>query len=159
MSGATTLIYAVGIGIFSLAFIFMFMLLKPSKVTREKLQKVLGEDVVEKIKKAKDNEEIQKIIMSLKKSKKIKLKTLAESQNLIDALKLINELLLDGKNMANLEKVKEVFDGRFEEIKAKTISEIEKEIKNLPKDKRAKLQLHLLSMDDKELAQKIKELT
>ena len=71
--GATTLIYVVGIGIFSLAFIFMFMLLKPNRVTKEKLEKVLGKDAVEKIKNAKNYEEVKNVITSLKKSKFAKL--------------------------------------------------------------------------------------
>ena len=107
---ATTLIYMVGIGIFSLAFIFMFLLLIPTKVTPKKLIKVLGKENVEKIKNAKDVEDIKSVILSLKKTKKLKLKTLAESQNLVDAIRLINEVLLNNKNFASKEKLKEVFD-------------------------------------------------
>ena len=91
---ATTLIYIVGLSIASIAFIFMFLILKPSKVTKEKLEKVLGQDTVEKIKQAKDDEEIKTIIRSLPKLRKAKLKTLMESQDIRDVLKAIHEHIL-----------------------------------------------------------------
>ncbi len=91
---ATTLIYIVGLSIASIAFIFMFLILKPSKVTKEKLEKVLGQDAVEKIKQAKDDEEIKTIIRSLPKLRKAKLKTLMESQDIRDVLKAIHEHIL-----------------------------------------------------------------
>jgi len=92
--GYTTVIFAVGIMIFSLAFIFIVLLLIPTKVTKEKLEKIFGKEVVEKIKNAKDEEEIKAIIRSLPKKKKIKLKTLLESQDIRDVLKAINEHIL-----------------------------------------------------------------
>jgi len=92
--GYTTVIFAVGIMIFSLAFIFMVMLLIPTKVTKEKLEKIFGNEIVEKIKNAKDEDEIKAIIRSLPKRKKIKLKTLLESQDIRDVLKAINEHIL-----------------------------------------------------------------
>jgi len=92
--GYTTVIFVVGIMIFSLAFIFIVLLLMPNKVTKEKLEKIFGKEVVEKIKKAKDEEEIKAIIRSLSKRKKIKLKTLLESQDIRDVLKAINEHIL-----------------------------------------------------------------
>jgi len=92
--GYTTIIFAVGITIFSLAFIFIVLLLLPNKVTKEKLEKILGTDVVEKIKQAKDEEEIKQIIRSLPKKRKNKLKTLLESQDIRDVLKAINEHIL-----------------------------------------------------------------
>jgi len=89
--GYTTVIFAVGIMIFSLAFIFIVLLLIPTKVTKEKLEKIFGKEVVEKIKNAKDEEEIKAIIRSLPKKKKNKLKTLLESQDIRDVIKAINE--------------------------------------------------------------------
>jgi len=135
----------------------MFLILKPTRVTKEKLIKVLGKEAAERIQQAKDIEDIKKVIMSLKKSRKIKLKTLAESQNLVDALKLINEVLLDNKNFASKEKVEEILGES-----AKAFSEIPKEdfeeaVKKLDKEKRAKLQELFLSMDNKEIAEKLKE--
>ncbi len=91
---ATTLIYLVGFMIASLAFIFMFLILKPTKVTKEKLIKVLGEEAVEKIKKAKDDEEIKAIIRALPKRRRSKLKVLMESQDIRDVLNAIHEHIL-----------------------------------------------------------------
>ena len=93
--GYTTIIFLVGVGIFSLAFIFVVLLLLPNKVTKEKLEKVLGKDVIEKIKSAKDEEEIKAIIRALPKRKKWKLKTLLESQDIRDVLKALNEHILN----------------------------------------------------------------
>jgi len=94
MSGAAGLIYGVGIMIFSLAFIFMILILIPNKVTKEKLIKIIGEEEIEKIKMANDEEEIKKIIRSLPKKKRNKLKTLLESQDIRDVLKALNEHIL-----------------------------------------------------------------
>ena len=91
---APMLIYGVGIMIFSLAFIFMFLILMPNKVTKEKLIKIIGEEEIEKIKKAKDEEEIKSIIRALPKKKRSKLKTLMESQDIRDVLKALNEHIL-----------------------------------------------------------------
>jgi hypothetical protein len=90
---ASFLLYAVALLIASLAFVFMFLILKPSKVTKEKLEKILGEEVVEKLKKAKDEEEMKQIIRSMPKGKRTKLKVLLESQDIRDAIKAINEHL------------------------------------------------------------------
>ncbi|WP_456488552.1 hypothetical protein [Caminibacter pacificus] len=154
---ATTLIYIVGISIFSMAFIFMFLILKPTRVTKEKLIKVLGKEAAERIKQAKDIEDIKKVIMSLKKSRKIKLKTLAESQNLVDALKLINEVLLDNKNFASKKKVEEILGESAKAFREIPKEDFEEAVKKLDKEKRAKLQELFLSMDNKEIAEKLKE--
>ncbi|WP_457563814.1 hypothetical protein [Caminibacter pacificus] len=154
---ATTLIYIVGISIFSMAFIFMFLILKPTRVTKEKLIKVLGKEAAERIQQAKDIEDIKKVIMSLKKSRKIKLKTLAESQNLVDALKLINEVLLDNKNFASKEKVEEILGESAKAFREIPKEDFEEAVKKLDKEKRAKLQELFLSMDNKEIAEKLKE--
>jgi len=153
---ATTLIYIVGISIFSLAFIFMFLILKPTNVTPQKLIKVLGKDNVEKIKNAKDVEDIKSVIMSLKRTKKIKLKTLAESQNLVDAIRMINDVLLGGKDFASKEKLSEIVDISIFENKSE--EEIANVIKNLDSNTRSRLQLLFMSMDDNEIAKKIKTL-
>jgi len=153
---ATTLIYMVGIGIFSLAFIFMFLILMPTKVTKEKLIKVLGEENAKKILEAQDPEDIKKVILSLKKRKKIKLKTLAESQNLVDAMRLIADKLLDGRSFVTKEKVIKILGEDF--VKIKNSQNASEELKKLDKTKRAKLQELFLTMDDEEIAKKIKEL-
>jgi len=93
--GYTTIIFLVGVGIFSLAFIFIILLLLPNKVTKEKLEKILGDDVIRKIKSAKDEDEIKAIIRALPKRKKWKLKTLLESQDIRDVLKALNEHILN----------------------------------------------------------------
>ncbi len=92
--GNTGLIIGVGIMIFSLAFIFLFILFIPNKVTKEKLIKIIGEENIEKIKQAKDEDEIKEIIRSLPKKNKNKLKTLLESQDIRDVLKALHEHIL-----------------------------------------------------------------
>ena len=94
---ATTLIYIVGLSIASMAFIFIFLVLKKSKVTKEKLVKILGEDVVEKLKNAKDDNERKAIIRSLSKLKRSKLKTLMESQDIRHLLEAIHKHILEDK--------------------------------------------------------------
>ena len=88
------LIIGVWVMIFSLAFIFMCLLLIPNKVTKEKLIKIIGEENIEKIKQAKDDEEIKEIIRKLPKRRKSKLKTLLESQDIRDVLKALHEHVL-----------------------------------------------------------------
>ena len=95
--GNSGLIFGVGIMIFSLAFIFIIILLIPTKVTKEKLIKIIGEENIEKIKKAKDDEEIKKIIRNLPKKRRNKLKTLLESQDIRDVLKALNDYILKEK--------------------------------------------------------------
>jgi hypothetical protein len=92
---ATTLIYIVGLSIVSMAFIFIFLVMRETKVTKEKLVKILGEDVVEKLKAAKDDNERKAIIRSLSRLKRSKLKTLMESQDIRDLLKAIHEHILE----------------------------------------------------------------
>ena len=96
--GGAGLVMAVGIGIFSMAFIFLFILLIPNKVTKEKLIKVIGEENIEKIKQAKDDEEIKAIIRALPKRRKSKLKTLMESQDIRDVLKALHEHILKDRS-------------------------------------------------------------
>ena len=92
--GGTGLIIGVGVMIFSLAFIFLFILFIPNKVTKEKLIKIIGEENIEKIKQAKDDEEIKKIIRALPKKRRSKLKTLMESQDIRDVLEALHEHIL-----------------------------------------------------------------
>ncbi len=88
MSGAT-MIVIIGLSISSMAFILLFSLLKETKVTEEKLRKILGEKACNELCNAKNEEEIKEIIRGLKKSQKWKLKTLLESQDIRDAIKAI----------------------------------------------------------------------
>ncbi len=90
---AETMIYIVGVLIFSMAFIFVFMLLKRTEITEEKILQILKEDA-EAIKKAKDDEELKKLIRALPKKKRTKLKTLFESQDLQDAIFHIKKHIL-----------------------------------------------------------------
>ena len=98
MTDATTLIFAVGAMIFSLAFVFMVIILMPTKVTKEKLEKILGKEVIKEIEKVKDDEaKIKEIIRGLSKKQKHKLKTLLESQDIRDVIKALNEYIFKGE--------------------------------------------------------------
>ena len=90
---ATGLIYTVGLSIASMAFIFMFMLIRKVEITEEKILKILQEDV-EKIKEVKSDDELKELIRSLPKKKKEKLKTLFESQDLYEAMNHIKKHIL-----------------------------------------------------------------
>ena len=94
---AEMMIYVVAVSIFSLAFIFMAMLIFPNKVTKEKIEKILGDDL-ESIKNAKDDEELKHLIRNLPKKKRTKLKTLFESQDLQVAIKEIKKHILNKEN-------------------------------------------------------------
>ncbi len=99
MTITTELIFGIGIMIFSLAFIFMAIILIPNKVTKEKLEKILGQKAIEEIKKVENDEKkIAQIIRSLSKSQKNKLKTLLESQDVRDVVKALKEHILRGEN-------------------------------------------------------------
>jgi hypothetical protein len=88
---ATTMIYIVALSSVSLAVIFLLLILKPNVVTKEKLEKILGKEAVEKLKNAKDENEMRQIIRSLPKKTRTKMKVLLESQDIRDAIKAINE--------------------------------------------------------------------
>jgi len=90
---APTMIMIVGMSIASMAFIFIFLLLRKVEITEEKILKILGEHA-EDIKKAKSDEELKELIRALPKHKKTKLKTLFESQDLRDAVKHIKRHVL-----------------------------------------------------------------
>ena len=98
MTGATELIFGVGAMIFSLAFIFMVVILMPTKVTKEKLEKILGQKTIEEIEKVKDDEKkVIEIIRGLSKKQKSKLKTLLESQDVRDVIKALQEHIFKGE--------------------------------------------------------------
>jgi len=90
---AEAMIYIIGAGIFSIAIIFMLMLVRTVEVNEEKILKILGNDA-EKIKKAKSDEELKHLIRALPKRKRTKLKTLFESQDLQVAIKEIKKHVL-----------------------------------------------------------------
>ena len=91
MDGAG-IFFIVAFSIFSLAIIFMIMLFIPNKVTKEKLEKILGKEVVEKLKEVQhDEEKMKEIIRGLKTKQKVKLKTLFESQDIRDVIKGFKE--------------------------------------------------------------------
>jgi hypothetical protein len=89
---ATTMITVVGLGIASMAFIFIFMLLRKIEVTEERILKILGEHA-QKIKEAQNDDELKKLIRELPKNKRTKLKTLFESQDLRIAVSEIKKHL------------------------------------------------------------------
>ena len=98
MTGATELIFGVGAMIFSLAFIFMVVILMPTKVTKEKLEKILGQKTIEEIEKVKDDEKkVIEIIRGLSKKQKSKLKTLLESQDVRDVIKALQKHIFKGE--------------------------------------------------------------
>ncbi len=90
---AETMIYIISASIFSIAFILMFLLLRKVEITEERILKILGDDA-QRIKKARNDDELKKLIRELPKKKKTKLKTLFESQDLYDALEHIKKHLL-----------------------------------------------------------------
>jgi len=97
---AEMMIYIIGASIFSIAFIFMIMLLRKVEITEEKILKILGEHA-EEIKQAKNDEELKKLIRALPKKKRTKLKTLFESQDLQDAIKHIKKHILKVNHEGN----------------------------------------------------------
>jgi len=75
----------------SMSIIFLISVLGESKPDEKKLTKILGQEKIEEVKNAKDDEEIKNIIKSLTKKQKRKLKTLLESQDIRDALNALKE--------------------------------------------------------------------
>jgi uncharacterized membrane protein YhiD involved in acid resistance len=88
---APALIYAVALTIVSLAVIFMILVIKPNKVTKEKLEKILKKEVIEKLKNAENEKEMKEIIRNLDNKTKMKLKTLFESQDIRDVINGVKE--------------------------------------------------------------------
>jgi len=84
------------IGSASMSILFLFSVTKEIKVTPEKIIKIFGEENIEKIKGA-DEDEIKEIVRNLPKKQKVKLKSLLESQDIRDVLKALNEHILDKK--------------------------------------------------------------
>jgi len=75
----------------SMSIIFLISVLGESKPDEKKLTKILGQEKIEEVKKAKNDEEINNIIKSLTKKQKTKLKTLLESQDIRIALNALKE--------------------------------------------------------------------
>ena len=95
MTITTELIFVIGAMIVSLNFIFMAFVFIPRKVTKEKLEKILGHKVIEDIKKIQNDEKkMAEIIRGLSKKQKGKLKTLFESQDVRDVIQAIREHIL-----------------------------------------------------------------
>ncbi len=71
----------------SMSVIFLLSILRENKPDAKKLTKILGEENIKKVIEAKNDEEIKDIIKKeLTQKQKTKLKTLAESQDIRDAL-------------------------------------------------------------------------
>jgi GTP cyclohydrolase III len=83
---AETLIMIITLGSASMSIVFLFSVLKENKADEKKLIKILGNENIQKVKNANNDDEIKEIIRSLTKKQKIKLKTLLESQDIRDAL-------------------------------------------------------------------------
>ena len=83
---AEYMIMIITIGSASMSIIFLFTILRENKPDAKKLTKILGNENIEKVKNAKDDDEIKAIIRSLTKKQKRKLKTLVESQDIREAL-------------------------------------------------------------------------
>ena len=94
------LITVVVLGVASMAFIFMFLILRKVEVNEERIARILGEDL-KKIKKAKDDEELKEIIRSLPRNKRTKLKTLFESQDIRIAVNEIKKHILKVNPLEN----------------------------------------------------------
>ena len=84
------------IGSASMSILFLFSVTKEIKVTPDKIIKIFGEEIIEKIKGA-DEDEIKEIVRNLPKKQKVKLKSLLESQDIRDVLSALNEHILDKK--------------------------------------------------------------
>ncbi|NPA55161.1 MAG: 4-hydroxy-3-methylbut-2-en-1-yl diphosphate synthase [Epsilonproteobacteria bacterium] len=91
---AESMIMIITLGSASMSIVFLLSVLNPSQPDAKKLTKILGEENVKKCQNAKDEEELKTIIRSLTKKQKTKLKTLAESQDIRDAVSMIQEHLL-----------------------------------------------------------------
>jgi Xaa-Pro aminopeptidase len=91
---AESFIYVVGLSIASMAFIFTFMLMRNVEITEERISKILGDEVIDQIKNAKNDDEIKAILRAMPKKKKTKLKTLMESQDVRVAIKEIRKHIL-----------------------------------------------------------------
>jgi RNA polymerase-interacting CarD/CdnL/TRCF family regulator len=80
----------------SMSILFLISVTREIKVTPEKLIKIFGKENIEKIKTASE-EEIKEIIRNLPKRKKVKLKSLLESQDIRDVLKALDEHIINPK--------------------------------------------------------------
>ena len=80
------MIMVITLGSASMSIVFLFSVLKESKPDAQKLTKILGEENIQKIKEAKNDEEIKELIKKFTKKQKSKLKTLLESQDIRIAL-------------------------------------------------------------------------
>ena len=99
---AETLIMIITLGSASMSIVFLISVLGSSVPDAKKLTKILGDDKIEEIKQASNDEEIKEIIKKLTKKQKTKLKTLLESQDIRDAL---NALKIHIRNEEPIEKL------------------------------------------------------
>ena len=81
------MIMVITLGSASMSIVFLLSVLKENKPDEKKLTKILGKENIQKVKEAKNDDEIKDIIRkNLTKKQKTKLKTLVESQDIRDAL-------------------------------------------------------------------------
>jgi len=88
---AEYMIMIITLGSASMSIVFLLSILKENKPDANKLTKILGEENIEKVKQAKDDDEIKDIILKLSKKQKRKLKVLMESQDIRDAINALKE--------------------------------------------------------------------
>jgi hypothetical protein len=78
----------------SMSILFLISVTKEIKVTPDKIIKIFGEETIEKIKNS-NEDEIKEIIRKLPKRKKLQLKSLLESQDIRDVLKVLDEHIIN----------------------------------------------------------------
>jgi GTP cyclohydrolase III len=91
---AEVMIAIVCIGSASMSILFLISITREVEVTADRLTKIIGEENIAKIKEANDEEKIKEIIRNLPKKRKVKLKSLLESQDIRDVIKALNEHIL-----------------------------------------------------------------
>jgi len=78
----------------SMSILFLISVTKEIKVTPDKIIKIFGKETIEKIKNS-NEDEIKEIIRKLPKRKKLQLKSLLESQDIRDVLKVLDEHIIN----------------------------------------------------------------
>jgi len=87
---AEILIMIITLSSASMSIIFLFSVTREIKIDEKSITKIFGKENIQKVKEAKTDEELAKIVRNLTKKQKVKLKALLESQDIrvaIDALK------------------------------------------------------------------------
>lgn len=75
----------------SMSIVFLISVLKENKPDLQKLTKILGKENIQKIKQTQNEDELKALIRSFNAKQKSKLKTLIESQDIRDVVKVFKE--------------------------------------------------------------------